>query len=181
MQNLSGELPCRFRKKTKQHRAPQVHHVKNVHLLRKSRAVPVSGPDSLTSEASAESLPLRLFRLLPGGTTNLPGRDFHPLEHDTFSRRTGGSGFSLESKPAFRSAIPSMSIRGEPQKSHATARARRARDGVEGVRPCRARAGWTGASSSAMSCGRFSMLSISRSSARRGWREPCSQLCRGIR
>ena len=44
--------------------------------------------DPFTSEASADSLPPRLFRLLPGGTNNLPGRDFHPLENDTFSRRT---------------------------------------------------------------------------------------------
>lgn len=40
--------------------------------------------DSLSSEASGELLPPRLSRLLPGGTINLPGRDFHPLEHNTF-------------------------------------------------------------------------------------------------
>ena len=47
--------------------------------------------DSLTSKASADSLPPRLFRLLPGGTIKFPGRDFHPLDYDTFARRTDSS------------------------------------------------------------------------------------------
>jgi len=44
--------------------------------------------DPLASEASADSLPPQLFRLLPGGTTQLPGRDSHPLENNAFARRT---------------------------------------------------------------------------------------------
>jgi hypothetical protein len=44
--------------------------------------------DPLASEASADSLPPQLFRLLPGGTTQLPGRVSPPLEDSAFARRT---------------------------------------------------------------------------------------------